>query len=184
MKLIIGLGNPGKDYIGTRHNIGFYLIDNYVKEENWSNKFDGLVCSKIVNNEKVYFFKPQTYMNNSGIAVQKIVKYYDIPFEDILVIHDDLDLEFGTYRIKFDSSSGGHNGIKSIINCLNDQKFWRLKIGISNDKSNVKDYVLGYFKKSEKEIIDNMLDIYDNIIDSFIKNGGEKTMSLYNKKRW
>ena len=183
MKLIVGLGNPGEEYIGTRHNIGFYVVDNYVNEENWSKKFDGLVCNKTINGEKVYFFKPQTYMNNSGVAIQKIVKYYDISLDDIIVIHDDLDLEFGTYRIKFDSSSGGHNGIKSIINYLNGQEFWRLKIGISNDKSNVKDYVLGKFKKTEIEVINDMLDIYNNIIDSFINNGGEKTMSLYNKKR-
>jgi PTH1 family peptidyl-tRNA hydrolase len=183
MKLIVGLGNPGKDYIGTRHNIGFCLVDNYVQDVDWTNKFDGLLYSKTINEEKIFFFKPQTYMNNSGIAISKIVKYYDISLDNILVIHDDLDLEFGTYRIKFDSSSGGHNGIKSIISYLNGQEFWRLKIGISNDKSNVKDYVLGKFKKEEKEVIDSMLDIYNNIIDSFINNGGEKTMSLYNKKR-
>ena len=183
MKLIVGLGNPGKDYMGTRHNIGFYLVDNYVGDEDWTSKFDGLVCDKTINDKKVLFFKPQTYMNNSGIAVSKIVKYYDIDYNDILIIHDDLDLDFGTYRIKYDSSSGGHNGIKSIISYLNGQEFWRLKVGISNDKSNVKDYVLGKFKKNEKEVIDDTLDIYNKIIDSFINDGGEKTMSLYNKKR-
>lgn len=183
MKLIVGLGNPGKEYNGTRHNIGFNILDNYLNDASWQEKFDGLYTSVNYDNDKVLFFKPLTYMNNSGIAVSKIVKYFDINLDDILVIHDDLDLEFGTYRIKYDSSSGGHNGIKSIISHLNSQKFWRLKIGISNDKRNVRDYVLGKFKRKEKGSLELSKETYNNIIDSFIKDGGEKTMSLYNKKR-
>ena len=183
MKLIVGLGNPGKDYVWTRHNIGFWLIDNFVNDDNWTEKFEGLLYKKLINGEKVFFFKPLTYMNNSGIAISKLVKYYDIDLEDILIIHDDLDLPLGSYKIKYDSSSGGHNGIKSIISYFGSQEFWRLKVGISNDKSNVKDYVLGKFKKSEKDIIEEMLETYNKIINSFIENGGEKTMSLYNKKR-
>ncbi len=182
MILIVGLGNPGKEYVGTRHNIGFSIVDNYLKDAKWQEKFDGLVCDSIVNNEKVLFFKPLTYMNNSGIAVNKIVKYYNISLNNILVIHDDLDLDFGIYRLKYDSSSGGHNGIKSIINSLNSQEFWRLKIGISNNKKDVKNYVLGKFKRSEKNSLDSSFDVYNKIIDSFITNGGEKTMSLFNKR--
>ncbi len=183
MKLIVGLGNPGKEYDKTRHNIGFSIVDNYVPNASWQEKFDGLVASEIINDEKVLFFKPTTYMNNSGIAVSKVVKYYDIDLDNLLIVHDDLDLEFGTYRIKYDSSSGGHNGIKSIISYLNSQKFWRLKIGISNDKKNVRDYVLSKFKRKEQDCLKMSFDIYNNILESFIVNGGEKTMSLYNKKR-
>ena len=183
MKLIVGLGNPGNEYDGTRHNIGFSIVDNYLTNVSWQEKFDGLVTSINHETEKVLFFKPLTYMNNSGIAVSKIVKYYNIQLDNLLIIHDDLDLAFGVYRIKYDSSSGGHNGIKSIINYLNSQKFWRLKVGISNPKTNVKDYVTGKFKRSEKSFLKLSKDTFNDIIDCFIKNGGEKTMALYNKKR-
>ncbi len=183
MKLIVGLGNPGKEYDGTRHNIGFSIVDNYLGDASWQEKFDGLVTSINKNEEKILFFKPLTFMNNSGIAVSKIVNYYDIDLNNILIIHDDLDLEFGTYRIKYDSSSGGHNGIKSIISQLNSQEFWRLKIGISNNKKNVRDYVLGKFKKLEKSSLASSMNIYNDIIDSFIENGGDKTMATFNKKR-
>ena len=183
MKLVVGLGNPGKEYDGTRHNIGYYILDNYLNNVLWQEKFDGLFFCKNYELDKVLFFKPLTYMNNSGSAVFKITNYYKINPDDILVIHDDLDLKFGTYKIKFDSSSGGHNGVKSIIKELNTQKFWRLKIGISNNKQNVREYVLGKFKIEEKESLKNQIVKYNNIIDCFIKYGGDKTMTFFNKKR-
>ena len=183
MKLIVGLGNPGKEYLKTRHNIGFTIVDNFFSDANWQEKFDGLVSNKIIGNEKVLFFKPLTYMNNSGIAVSKIINYYNIDLDNLLIIHDDLDLPFGVYKIKYDSSSGGHNGIKSIINQLNSQKFWRLKIGISNPKANVKEYVTGNFNLNEQKAIKELEPIYNEIIECFIKYGGEKSMALYNKKR-
>lgn len=183
IKLIVGLGNPGKEYEKTRHNIGFWIMDNYLKDKKWSKKFDGLVCEETINNEKIVFLKPMTFMNNSGISVYKAVKYYKFNLDDILIIRDDLDLPFESFKIKFDSSSGGHNGIKSIINYLGNQAFWQFKIGISNDKDNVKDYVLGFFNKSEQDYLDNNDETYNSIIESFICNGGEKTMSIYNKKR-
>ena len=183
MKLIIGLGNPGKEFENTRHNIGFSIVDNYLSDISWQDKFDGLVTSVVINNEKVLFFKPLTYMNNSGIAVEKIVNYFDIDLNDILVIHDDLDLNVGVYKIKYDSSSGGHNGIKSIITHLNSQKFWQLKIGISNPKKNIRDYVTGKLSRTERQLLDLKKDTYNMIIDSFITDGGYKTMAIYNQKR-
>ena len=183
MKLIIGLGNPGKEYEGTRHNIGFRLIDDYDSELSWQEKFNGLVASKKYDNEKVFFFKPLTYMNNSGIAVSKIINFYNFDLKDVLIIHDDLDLEFGNYRIKYDSSSGGHNGIKSVIQYLNSQKFWQLKIGISKTQNNIRDYVTGKFTIAENNGLELLKDEFRNIIDCFIREGGEKTMSLYNQKR-
>ena len=100
MKLIIGLGNPGKEYENTRHNIGFMVLDNYLYNANWQKKFKGLYTYISINNEKVYFLKPETYMNLSGEAVREIVNFFKIKPENILVIHDDLDLEFGKIRIK------------------------------------------------------------------------------------
>jgi len=183
MKLIVGLGNPGKEYQKTRHNIGFEILDNYIGNEKWSEKFNGQYIKKIVNNEVVIFLKPLTFMNLSGSSVYKFVDYFDINIEDILVIQDDIDIEFGLYKMKRISSSGGHNGIKSIINSLKSDEFLRLKIGVKNNQeNNVIDFVLGKFSKEEwKQIMDNF-QIYDKIIDSFIRNGPTKTMELYKYK--
>ena len=106
MKLVVGLGNPGKEYEYTRHNIGFMVLDYYVDNNDWKKKFDAEYQILTIENEKVLFLKPLTYMNNSGISVRKVVDYYDIKIEDILVIQDDLDLEFGVCKLKKKSSSG------------------------------------------------------------------------------
>lgn len=178
MKLIVGLGNPGKNYENTRHNVGFMILDNIVNG-NWHEKFDALYYK----DGDVIYLKPMTYMNQSGISVLKTVKFFKISSADILVIHDDMDLSFKTFKLKFDSSSGGHNGIKSIINNLNTQKFSRLKIGISHDKNvDTVDYVLGKFSKEEINYLQNNYDNYNNIVKSFINDGIDKTMNKYNSK--
>ena len=157
MYLIIGLGNPGKEYEKTRHNIGFYYLDKFAEENNFSitkQKFNSLYGETFINNEKHIFVKPQTYMNLSGEAVKKFVDFYNIPSKKILIIHDDLDLQIGTLRLKTNSSSGGHNGLKNIELHLNTREFVKLKVGISkNDDFEVKDYVLGNFSKKEQEIL-------------------------------
>lgn len=169
MKLICGLGNPGKEYENTRHNVGFMVIDTYCKNEKFSKKFNGLYLEKNIANQKVIFLKPQSYMNLSGEVVRPFCDYFKIKPQDVLIIRDDLDLPLGTARIKFDSSSGGDNGIKSIINHLGTQKFYQLKIGISkDDKINMKDYVLGNFSKSEIQTIDSIIEITSTGIDKFI----------------
>lgn len=184
MKLIVGLGNPGKDYKDTRHNVGFIVLDNYLKTDDWKEKFNALYHENRINGEKVIFVKPLTYMNLSGDAVVQFVNYYDIELDDILIIHDDLDLNFGTYKLKKNSSAGGHNGIKSIINRLGSEDFARLKVGISHDKSiDTKDYVLGNFSKTEKEKFNEMQKDFDKIIESFIIDGIERTMNIYNTKK-
>ena len=183
MKLIVGLGNPGKEYENTRHNVGFSVLDIYSSNLAYSEKFNGLIASLFINDEKVLFFKPLTYMNNSGDAIIKVVNYYNISIEDILIIRDDLDLNPDYYNVKFDSSSGGHNGIKSIINRLGSQQFWQLKIGISSAKGDVKDYVLGKFSKKDQELLKDVYINASKIIDSFVINGPEKTMAAFNKKR-
>lgn len=179
MKLIVGLGNPGKEYLDTRHNVGFMVLDYYLNNDNWQKKFDGLYQIVQINNEKVLFLKPTTYMNNSGLSVLKAKKYYDILDEDILVIQDDMDIDLGKYKIKFNSSSGGHNGIKSIISALNTDSFPRLKIGIAHSLNNdAINHVLGKFTKEEKEILNNNFPIYKEIIENFVNNGIEKAMSV------
>ena len=183
MKLIVGLGNPGKEYTNTRHNVGFLVVDGYLEDSNWSSKFESLYCEKRINGEKVLFVKPQTYMNNSGMAVQKFVDYFDVEVEDILVIQDDLDLESLKYKLKRDSSAGGHNGIKLIISQLGTDAFLRLKIGISHSvNGNTVDHVLGGLSKSELFELENLQETFNAILESFVINGSEKTMNDYNKR--
>lgn len=180
MKLVVGLGNPGKEYDKTRHNIGFMVLDNYLGLEKWSIKFNGLYVTKVINGEKVIFLKPQSYMNLSGGVVLKFVDYFDIDLNDILVIQDDLDLEFGKIRVKKDSSAGGHNGIKDIIKSLGSKDFLRLKIGISKANGDTKDYVLSSFSKEELKVLDNNMGIYHNIIDDFMVEDICYLMNKYN----
>ena len=182
MKLIVGLGNPGKEYEGTRHNVGFMVIDNYLNCDKFKSKFNGLYLDKTINGEKIIFLKPQSYMNLSGEVVYQFVHFYKIPNENILIIRDDLDLEIGTAKIKFNSSSGGDNGIKSIISYLKTQEFYQFKIGISNDKNiDTKDYVLSNFSKNEMANLNKIFELSKDVIDSFIKNSGDKTISEYNR---
>ena len=167
MKLIVGLGNPGKEYEKTRHNIGFMVLDDYLGNVKWSNKFNALYYESFVGTEKVIFVKPLTYMNNSGNAVGEFVRYYNI----------------GLYKLKVNSSSGGHNGIKSIISSLGTHSFPRLKVGIGSvKKDEVIDYVLGKFSKKEMEILNNEFSTFRKIIESFVNVGIDKTMNVYNTK--
>ena len=183
MKLIVGLGNPGKEYENTRHNVGFMIIDYICENEKFSKKFNGLFCEKRINGEKVIFLKPQSYMNLSGIVVKAFQKFYKIEYKDILIIHDDLDLKLGSAKIKVSSSSGGDNGVKSIINELGTKDFVQYKVGISNNKDiQTKDYVLGKFNSNEKEILTKKIKESKEIINYYIENNAEKTMSYFNGK--
>ena len=183
MKLIVGLGNPGKEYENTRHSMGFMVLNYFPGNNLWKEKFNGMYCQQNVNGEKVIFLKPLTYMNLSGDCVIKYVKYFDISIEDILIIQDDLDLPYMQYRLKFDSSAGGHNGIKSIINNLGTQKIPRLKIGIAHDRSiDTKDYVLGHFNKEDLKLFENKTQIFNNIINDFISQDINYCMANYNRR--
>lgn len=183
MKLIVGLGNPGKEYEKSRHNVGFIILDSYFNGEKWHTKDNYEFLEKNINNEKVIFIKPLTFMNLSGEAVIKYVNYYNVDIKDVLVIHDDLDLPIGSFRLKENSSSGGHNGIKSIINCLHSNSFRRLKIGVSNNKNiDTKDYVLGKFSKSDIESLNSIINQCANIIEEFSEKSFLDLMSQYNKR--
>ena len=185
MKLVVGLGNPGKEYKNTRHNIGFNLLDYIAEKNSYSfkvdKKFNCEISETNINGEKVLLVKPLSFMNLSGTVVSRIVSFYDIDISDILVIQDDLDMEFGKIRIVFDSSSGGHNGIKNITECLGSQKYTRLKIGISNDKDmDTKDYVLGKFSKDNIKSLEYIYDKLDNIIYDFIDKNIDELKQKYN----
>lgn len=184
MKLIVGLGNPGKEYENTRHNIGYIFIDSFAEKLGVSidkKKFNGLYTEVLINNEKVLLVKPLSYMNLSGEVVGKFVNFYKIDINDILIINDDLDLDVGRIRLRYKGSSGGHNGLKNIALHLNTEDFKRLKIGISNNKLiDTKDYVLGKFSKEEKETINNLKDQINKLLMDFIDTDFEKLMAKYN----
>lgn len=181
MKLVVGLGNAGKEYENTRHNVGFIVLDSYNNGDVWKTSKESLILEKNINGEKVIFLKPLTYMNLSGKEVVRVANFYKISNEDILVVHDDLDLEIGRYKVKFDSSSGGHNGIKNIIQLLGTSKFARLKIGIGNNKNiDTKGYVLDKMSHEELKFLQG--DLFKEIIDSFLIKGIDRTMNEFNRR--
>lgn len=186
MKLVVGLGNKGREYDNTRHNMGFMLVDRYLQYKNitdkFKEKFNAMYIETTINNEKVIFIKPMTYMNNSGIAVRAFVDFYKLNSEDILVISDDLDLDLGKFRLRRNGSSGGHNGLKSIISQLGTDNFKRLRIGISNDKDDVINYVLSKFSKKELGEIDTMFDTLVDVLDDYFVMDFTSLMSKYNRK--
>ena len=186
MKLIVGLGNPGKEYKNTRHNVGFDVLDFFAKKYDVSfnkNKFNGEYAEINVNGEKVILLKPLSFMNLSGSVVSKFVSYFKINFNDLLVIHDDLDMNFGRVKIVYDSSSGGHNGIKDIERCLGSKNYVRLKIGIANNKSiDTVDYVLGKFTVEERERLLMIYNEFNDFVSDFCSVSLDILMSKYNHK--
>ena len=184
MKLIVGLGNPGKEYENTRHNTGYIFIDSFAEKLNVTfdkQKFNGLYAETTINGEKILLVKPLSYMNLSGEVVGKFVNFFKIDINDILVISDDLDMEVGRIRLRSKGSSGGHNGLKNIALHLNTEDFKRLKIGISNDKLiDTKDYVLGKFTKEEKEVIEKMKPTIDELLSDFLNLDFDRLMGKYN----
>jgi len=183
MKLVVGLGNPGKEYENTRHNIGFMMIDEIVKTYNLTGKekMNGLYYELNVKGEKVYLLKPLSYMNLSGEVVRKYIDYFKINIEDILIINDDLDLPIGTHKLREKGSSGGHNGLKNIEQHLNTNNYKRLKIGISNNKNiDTKDYVLGRFSKEDMNELNNFIKLAPDVLEDFITLSFTNLMNKYN----
>ena len=181
MKLVVGLGNPGREYDNTRHNIGFMVLDSFLSGFTLEKKFQAMILKKKIGEEEVLFVKPVTSMNLSGNAVSKIVHYYHLSFQDILVIQDDLDMDLGKVKLKLNSSSGGHNGIKSIIHSIGTQDFCRLKIGIAHDrKLDTVSYVLQKFSKEEMTFFQNHFSFYQDIISTWVLEGAQLAMAKYN----
>ena len=186
MKLVVGLGNPGDKYAKTRHNIGFEVINKLQKDLNIigeKDKFQGLLSEKNIDGEKVLFLKPQTFMNLSGNSIAAVVNFYKIDAKnDMIVIYDDMDLPVGKLRVKEKGSSGGHNGIKSIISHLGDE-FLRIKCGIGKSKDDTIDFVLGQFDKSEQKVVDKMIkNAADCALDLIRDVELGRIMQKYNKK--
>jgi PTH1 family peptidyl-tRNA hydrolase len=183
--LIVGLGNPGKDYERTRHNLGFMLVDLLAREEQTQVKRDecrALVGQAVIRGQKVELAKPQTYMNLSGESVNCLLKKPDRSVGRLVVISDDLALPFGTIRIRPKGSHGGQNGLRSIIDCLRTNEFVRLRIGIQPEHpiSDAKNFVLENFSKKEFETVEKVLEESANAVRSIISEGTEKAMAQWN----
>lgn len=188
MKLIVGLGNPGKQYENTRHNAGFRFIDEYAKSKNLTfnkEKFQGLYTEFMHNQEKIILLKPQKYMNLSGEVVKDYINFFKIDLTDVLIIYDDLDTKPGTIKLRYKGSSGGHNGLKNIENHLKTKEYKRLKIGIGNEKNEDKiDYVIGKVPTKQLEIINSVNTKAPQLIDDFLNMNFDNVMNKYNPKGW
>lgn len=162
MYVIVGLGNPGKQYDSTRHNVGFEVIDQLARRHNIpvvKSKYKALVGEGMIDGKKVMLVKPQTFMNLSGESVMRIVEYYDLPLDNLMVIYDDLDTDVGKLRIRAKGSAGSHNGMKNIIYLLKEDVFPRVRVGIGRPEHGaVRDFVLQRFAK------DQVADVEDSIL--------------------
>lgn len=184
--LICCLGNIGREYDGTRHNIGFRVADALAKAQNVSfeDKRYGFVAHTRVKNAELTILKPSTYMNLSGTALRYWMQKENIPVENVLVIVDDLSLPLGKVRMRGSGSAGGHNGLKNIESCIMTQAYARIKFGIGSDfaKGGQIDFVLGQFADEEVEVVDKQVEYVCEMIKSFCLQGLDRTMNQYNKK--
>lgn len=184
--LIVGLGNIGDEYVGTRHNVGFRVVDAFAQKQGaeWADKRYGAIARTRVKNTELILLKPSTYMNLSGQAVRYWAQQEKIPVEHLLVIVDDLSLPVGKIRMRGSGSDGGHNGLKNIASCMMTQNYPRIKFGIGNEfpKGTQVDFVLGQFSDEDNRIIDEKLDYVGEMIKSFCLQGLDRTMNQYNKK--
>ncbi|HLS06842.1 MAG TPA: aminoacyl-tRNA hydrolase [Bacillota bacterium] len=185
MKCIIGLGNPGKKYVATRHNIGFMVIDELARRHQFQltkEKFNGFYASEFIQGEKVAFLQPQTFMNRSGDCIQPFIDYFKIDRENILVIYDDLDLPVGKIRLRQKGSHGGHNGLRSTIARLNTDKFKRLRVGIGRPTNNqpIVDYVLNKFSKTQETAVQSSIDLAADACEKWLQEDFIQVMNSFN----
>jgi len=186
MYLIVGLGNPGKQYEATRHNVGFVAVDEIAKELDISVdklKFKSLIGEGRIGSEKVIIAKPQTFMNLSGQAVLELVNFYKVDISNLIVIYDDIDLDAGKIRIRKSGSAGTHNGMRSIIELLGKTDFPRVRIGVSRPKNgqDLANFVLGKFEKTEIDEITAAIKKSEKAVIETVKSNLDKAMNLYNK---
>ncbi|GAB3054562.1 aminoacyl-tRNA hydrolase [Virgibacillus ainsalahensis] len=185
MKCIVGLGNPGKKYQDTRHNIGFMIIDELLDRYGWElnkKKFNGSYAMEHVQGEKVFLLKPQTYMNLSGESIRPLMDYYDINLEDVLIIYDDLDLPTGKIRLRQKGGHGGHNGLRSTIDHLGTKDFKRIRFGVGRptNPTPVVNYVLSSFPKEEQEDVNVSIKKAADACEAWLKTPFLEVMNEYN----
>lgn len=187
MKIIAGLGNPGKEYENTKHNVGFLTIDILAEKYDIKVnkiKFKGLVGEGMIGTEKVILVKPQTYMNLSGQCIREIVAFYKLDMEDLVVIYDDIDLPMGNLRIRKKGSAGTHNGMRSIIYDLQDDGFPRVRVGIGGErKGDLANYVISGFSGDDRKLIEEAIVKAADAVACLVENGIDRAMVDYNTKK-
>jgi PTH1 family peptidyl-tRNA hydrolase len=185
MKAVIGLGNPGPQYAVSRHNAGFLAIDRLAEDLGlvFKPRYQGLTAEAQIAGEKVFFLKPQTFMNLSGRSVRELAAFYKLAPEDILVLHDDLDLPLGKIRLRQRGGAGGHNGLRSLMAELGTENFWRLKIGVSRppEQWDTADYVLAPFSNTELTVLNEVLERVQKAVMLWLGGEHVKAMNLYNR---
>lgn len=187
MFLIVGLGNPEKDYSNTRHNMGFDTINKLAKEYNIEvnkKKFEGLYGTGIINQEKVILLKPQTFMNLSGESVKKFIDFYKLDLKKLIVIYDDIEINPGSIRIRKKGGAGSHNGMKSVISMLQSEEFTRIRVGIGKpeNKSDMINYVIGHIDEEEHNKLESGITLAKDATIESIKNGVDMAMNKFNIK--
>ena len=185
MKLIIGLGNPGKEYENTRHNMGFKVLNKLSKKYNipiTKSKFNGKYGTGIIENEKVILLEPQTYMNLSGEAIKPMLDFYKVDYSNLLVIYDDIDVEPGKVKIRTKGGPGTHNGMKSVVKEIGTEEFPRIRVGIGQPiiKLAMIDYVIGYVPEEELTILEEGIEKAEKAIEEILKHGINYAMNKFN----
>jgi PTH1 family peptidyl-tRNA hydrolase len=186
MYIIAGLGNPGRDYEHTRHNVGFRVIDHMASKLNINVnkiKFKGLFGEGYIGSEKVILLKPQTYMNLSGESILDAVQFFKINVENVIVVYDDMNIPLGRMRIRPSGSDGGHNGMKSIIYLLESNNFPRLRVGIGAHRGNMVGHVIGRFSEDERKIVEDVIDTACDALEEMVKKDVQGAMNQYNSYR-
>ncbi|NPC74927.1 aminoacyl-tRNA hydrolase [Corallococcus sp. AB004] len=190
MKLICGLGNPGREYERHRHNVGFMVVDallSRARAELTQDKFQARVGQGSLGGERILFVEPQTYMNLSGRSVAEAARFYKIEVQDVLVVHDELDLPFGRLQLKAGGGAGGHNGLKSMVQCLGEDAFIRVRVGIGkpegpNAKERVAGYVLSNFDDGERRQLEELVGKAADMAESWVRDGLSTAMNRHNRK--
>lgn len=188
MKIIAGLGNPGSEYAHTKHNVGFMFVDALAEQlgiDNWKEKFDAFIAEGRIGTEKVVLVKPVTYMNDSGRAIGPLLHWYKLSVEDLMVVHDDMDIAAGTIRIRRKGSAGGHNGIKSILAHVGDENFARVRIGIGRPLPgwSVVNHVLAPFSTEDAPKIKDAITYLIPAVECIATDGVDLAMNRYNPKK-
>jgi PTH1 family peptidyl-tRNA hydrolase len=187
LKLIVGLGNPGPEHADTRHNAGFWCVDRIAARAGSSfrphARYHGEVAKVVLAGQELWLLKPMTYMNRSGIAVQAMAEYFRIPPEQLLVVHDELDLPLGALRLKLGGGAGGHNGLKDLIAHLGD-RFWRLRMGIGHpgQRQDVIDFVLNRASRAEQAVLEETTEVAVDAIARLLVDGSEKVMNTLHRR--
>lgn len=185
MKIIVGLGNPGNEYSGTRHNVGFMAVDELARKlgiQSWKKR-SGALIAEYRGKEPIVLVKPQTFMNLSGTAVGELARWYKVAVEDIVVIFDDMDLPIGRLRLRMKGGSGGHKGIESLLTHLPKDNFARIRIGIDRPQTGwqVVDHVLSCFTKEEQPLLQEAITKTVEAVECVVEQGLDKAMNVYNK---